>query len=68
MGENETGQNAKGQDRYWVKWEKSEVGKGEKRMVETGKNSAKMGMGEMGLGELGINRWSLVEKLICKQS
>ena len=31
------GTTAKGQDRYGTKWEKGEVGKGEKRMGETGK-------------------------------
>ena len=30
------GKFAKGQDRYWTKWEKDKVGKGEKRMDETG--------------------------------
>ena len=49
------GKTAKGQDRYWAKWEKVEVRKGEKRMCETEKKSGKMGMGEMELGKLEIN-------------
>ena len=31
------GETAKGLDRHWVKWEKGEDGKDEKRMGETGK-------------------------------
>ena len=47
------GEMAIEQDRYWVEWEKGEVGKGKKRMGEMG--MGKMGLGETGLDELGIN-------------
>ena len=30
-----------GQDRYWAKWEKGEIEKGDKRMGEEGKNRTK---------------------------
>ena len=35
------GETAKGHDRYWAEWEQGEVGKGEKRIGETGKFRAK---------------------------
>ena len=35
------GKTAKVLDKYWAEWQKGEVGKGEKRMGETGKIWAK---------------------------
>jgi hypothetical protein len=53
------GEMANGQDRYWVKREKGELGKGEVGVGEMGKQLGEMGMGEMGLGEMGINQFKL---------
>ena len=41
------GEMAKGQERYWAEWEKGEVGKGKKRMGETGKTLAKWEWGKL---------------------